>query len=55
MTLPLVTPKQLPDARAYLTAHATYRQSDLMVKELLLFGRAHVDLTRTASARCPGR
>ncbi|MGW0767692.1 putative leader peptide [Streptomyces sp. NPDC002671] len=22
--------------------------------ELLLFGRVHVDLVRTASARCPG-
>ncbi|WP_432169848.1 putative leader peptide [Streptomyces sp. 1222.5] len=25
-----------------------------MPTELLLFGRVHVDLARTASARCPG-
>ncbi|ELS51290.1 hypothetical protein STVIR_7764 [Streptomyces viridochromogenes Tue57] len=31
----------------------TYRQPDRMCEELLLFGRAHVDLVRTASARCP--
>ncbi|MFF4586192.1 putative leader peptide [Streptomyces sp. NPDC000345] len=26
-----------------------------MPEELLLYGRVHVDLARTASARCPGR
>ncbi|MFI9612747.1 putative leader peptide [Streptomyces sp. NPDC052023] len=25
-----------------------------MPSEVLLFGRVHVDLVRTASARCPG-
>ncbi|MDV7221242.1 MULTISPECIES: putative leader peptide [Streptomyces] len=25
-----------------------------MPSELLLYGRVHVDLARTASARCPG-
>ncbi|MGW1541660.1 putative leader peptide [Streptomyces sp. NPDC002309] len=26
-----------------------------MPSDVLLFGRVHVDLVRTASARCPGR
>ncbi|MGP4005915.1 putative leader peptide [Streptomyces sp. 4N124] len=26
-----------------------------MPSELLLVGRVHIDLVRTASARCPGR
>ncbi|MFJ5773937.1 putative leader peptide [Streptomyces sp. NPDC093094] len=26
-----------------------------MPSELLLYGRVHIDLARTASARCPGR
>jgi hypothetical protein len=37
-----------------LTACATYRQPDRMPSELLLFGRVHIDLARTASACCPG-
>ncbi|WP_323187468.1 putative leader peptide [Streptomyces sp. NBC_01275] len=29
--------------------------SEELLEELLLHGRVHVDLVRTASARCPGR
>ncbi|MGW0999739.1 putative leader peptide [Streptomyces sp. NPDC002523] len=43
-----------PDPGPNLTAPATYRQPDRMPIELLLFGRVHVDLVRTASACCPG-
>jgi hypothetical protein len=44
----------LPYAKTCLTVRAIYRQSDRMPKEPLLYGRVHVDLARTASARCPG-
>lgn len=49
-----MTVRHLPYAGTYLTGRATYRQPDRMPQELLLFGRVHVDLARTASARCPG-
>ena len=40
--------------RTHLTARAMHRHADAVPPELLLHGRAHVDLVRTASARCPG-
>ncbi|MEU6306344.1 putative leader peptide [Streptomyces chartreusis] len=45
----------LPHTGTYLTVRTTYRQPDRMPEELLLFGRVHVDLARTASACCPSR
>lgn len=45
----------LPDAGKHLTVRVGFRQSDHMPEELLLHGRVHVDLVRTASARCPVR
>lgn len=50
-----MTVRQLPYTGTYLTGRTTYRQPDRMPHEILLFGRVHVDLARTASARCPGR
>jgi hypothetical protein len=43
----------LPDTGTHLTAPTIYRQPDPMPPELHLFERVHVDLARTASARCP--
>ncbi|MEV7235013.1 putative leader peptide [Streptomyces sp. NPDC051020] len=44
----------LPHCGTLLTVPTTHRQSDVMPPNLLLYGRVHVDLARTASARCPG-
>ncbi|WP_416222839.1 putative leader peptide [Streptomyces sp. NEAU-H33] len=44
----------VPVPGPHLTAPTTYRQPDRMPIELLLHGRPHVDLARTASACCPG-
>ncbi|MGW3728794.1 putative leader peptide [Streptomyces sp. PSKA30] len=46
--------RPFPHAGTNLTAYTTYRQPGRMPSELLLFGRVHVDLVRTASACCPG-
>ncbi|MFG2136534.1 putative leader peptide [Streptomyces sp. NPDC048650] len=43
----------LPDAGRHLTVRAEHRHSDVMRPGPLLYGRAHVDLLRTASACCP--
>ncbi|MEU2716382.1 putative leader peptide [Streptomyces sp. NPDC007205] len=44
----------LPDPGTCLTVRTIDRQPDRMPTELLLHGRVHVDLVRTASATCPG-
>jgi membrane dipeptidase len=45
-----MTVSHLPYVGTYLTVRTTYRQPDRMPTELLLYGRVHVDLARTASA-----
>ncbi|MFD7500238.1 putative leader peptide [Streptomyces sp. NPDC059850] len=45
----------MPSTGPYLTVRCGNRQGDVMRPGLLLlYGRVHVDLVRTASARCPG-
>ncbi len=45
---------RLASARCGLTVYTGDRQAGGMRYELLLYGRAHVDLVRYASARCRG-
>ncbi|WP_374205848.1 putative leader peptide [Streptomyces sp. MUM 2J] len=55
MNRPGVRVSHLPHRGTCLTEHTHYRQPDPVPSELLLHGRLHVDLARTASACCPGR
>ncbi|WP_371933752.1 putative leader peptide [Streptomyces castrisilvae] len=43
----------LPPRGTPLTAPPMHRHSDAMPSELLLHGRVHIDLVRTAGACCP--